>query len=71
MDKHSLKRWRKQAGGLGSAGKLSQAEAARLLGVDWSTIQRWESGKTEPVSWTMLALACAALLQGLPPYEGR
>lgn len=44
----------------------SQADAARLLGVNGHTIGRYKSGQTKVSIAT--ALACQALLNGLQPY---
>lgn len=37
--------------------RLSQSQAARVLGVSRRTIQRWERGKTRPPAWAMRAAA--------------
>jgi transcriptional regulator with XRE-family HTH domain len=41
---------------------LSQERLAETLGVDWSTVARWERGEVEPHPWARLALAQALAL---------
>ncbi len=37
--------------------RLSQSQAARVLGVSLRTIQRWERGTTKPPAWAIRAAA--------------
>jgi len=43
----------------------SNSECARLLGVARDTVERWRAGGCDQRT----ALACAALLAGLAPYQ--
>lgn len=49
-------------------GDVSQEELARRLGVSWSTINRWESGKGKPSPLAREKLVVLLKGQGL---EGR
>lgn len=46
---------------------ISYEQAGELLGVHHRTVRKWENGEREAPAY--LALACAALLHGLPPFE--
>jgi transcriptional regulator with XRE-family HTH domain len=52
MTRAELKAWRKRLG-------LSQEKAAAALGVDRSTVAKWETGRA-PIS-KVVALACRAV----------
>jgi len=43
---------------------LSQGELATTLGIERSTVVRWEAGKTAPLPWVRLALAEALQVSG-------
>ena len=58
--------WRWQMAGDRAKRAITQAQAARLLGVTDRTIRKWEDGERTPPVY--LALACSALLHGLPPF---
>lgn len=59
MSANSLKQWRKRLG-------LSLNGAAQALGCSKTSIIAWERGQRIP---HYIALACAAIAQGLPPVE--
>lgn len=54
----SLIAWRNRLG-------FKKAEAARRLGVSWTTYASYETGKTKIPLY--VALACSAIAHGLPP----
>lgn len=56
----SLSAWRKRLG-------LKKSEAAARLGIGRNTYARFEAGQT-PIP-LYVALACAAIAQGVPPIE--
>ena len=51
--------WRKRLG-------INRAEASRRLGIAPNTVTAYEKGRTEIPRY--IALACMALVNGLPPY---
>lgn len=68
MDANGLKKWRKAQG-------LTQKEAAALLGLSEFTLINYEAGHRRddgsPVTVPRyIALACAAIAQGITEYEG-
>ncbi|MBK5942727.1 helix-turn-helix domain-containing protein [Halorhodospira halophila] len=60
MTPDGLKRWRRSLG-------LSQRAAAEALRVPTRTLQSWEAGERNPSG--CLALACAAVSEGLEPWQ--
>lgn len=59
MTPEQLRQWRQSL-------DFSQAEAARRLLVTLRGYERWEAGTRRPPAH--LALACAAVAKGLPPW---
>lgn len=57
-----LRAWRACAG-------LTQAEAAKCLGLPARTYQRWERGETPIAHPYLVALAAAAIIEGIPPWQ--
>jgi transcriptional regulator with XRE-family HTH domain len=62
MTADDMRDWRKRLG-------LDLKDAAEALGCSRNSIPRWEAGKTEIPRY--VALACAAIALGVPPYGKR
>lgn len=63
MTPRQLLSWRNRLG-------LSQKEAAGALGLSLRAYQYQEAGERQKIP-RYLALACAAIAFGLPPYDGK
>ncbi|HYW93107.1 MAG TPA: hypothetical protein VFA95_11735 [Gammaproteobacteria bacterium] len=66
MTADEFRRWRLSLKPLGRRRRVSQQEAARLLGVAKSTYALYESRGSRS---RVVALACSAVKLGLPPYD--